>query len=163
MNDALALKSADISIAMGKRGTDVSRDVSDIVLIDDNFASIVEGVKQGRTTYDNIKKFTKYLLAVNFSAIALVLTTLAMGLPLPLLPLQILWMNLVTDSFPALTFIFEKEESVMKSKPRTEKSMLGGIWKFIIVAGIVAFMVEIIIYFIGINNSYAIERTRTLV
>ncbi len=163
VNDALALKSADIGIAMGKRGTDVSRDVSDIVLIDDNFASIVEGVKQGRTTYDNIKKFTKYLLAVNFSAIALVLTTLAMGLPLPLLPLQILWMNLVTDSFPALTFIFEKEESVMKSKPRTEKSMLGGIWKFIIVAGIVAFMVEIIIYFIGINNSYAIERTRTLV
>jgi|TARA_Y100000310_G_C20694343_1_gene824417 Ca2+-transporting ATPase len=163
INDALALKSADVGIAMGKRGTDVARDVSDIVLTDDNFASIVEGIKQGRKTYDNVKKFTKYLLAVNFSAIFLVLFSLIMGMPLPLLPLQILWMNLVTDSFPALTLVFEKAESVMNSKPRKEKSILNGIWKFIIIAGIFTFVAELIVYLIGINSNFSLEKTRTLV
>jgi len=170
INDALALKSADIGIAMGQRGTDVARDVSDIVLIDDNFASIVEGVKQGRTTYDNIKKFTKYLLAVNFSEIFLILFALVIGMLyghdkwfLPLLPLQILWMNLVTDSFPALTLAFEKGDEVMKTKPRKEKSILDKIWKFIIIAGIFAFAVELIIYLFGIGNNLPIEKIRTLV
>jgi Ca2+-transporting ATPase len=131
INDALALKAADIGISMGKRGTDVARDVSDAVLIDDNFASIVEGVKQGRKTYDNIKKFTKYFLAVNLDEILLVLFALSMGLLygtdkwfIPLLPLQILWMNLITDSFPALSLVFEKEEDVMRTSPRKEKSIL---------------------------------------
>lgn len=170
INDVLALKSADIGVAMGQRGTDVARDVSDIVLVDDNFASIVEGVKQGRKTYDNIKKFTKYFLAVNFSEIFLILFALIVGILytsdkwfLPLLPLQILWINLITDSFPALALVFEKEESVMKSKPRKEKSILNGIWKFIIIAGIFAFMIELIIYLVGINNNFPIEKTRTLV
>jgi len=163
VNDVLALKSADIGIAMGKRGTDVARDVSDVVLVNDNFASIVEGVKQGRKTYDNIKKFTKYFLAVNFSEIFLVLFALLMKMPLPLLPLQILWMNLVTDSFPALTLVFEKQENVMKTKPRKEKSIFDGIWKFVIIAGIFAFAVELIIYLNGISNSFQIEKIRTLV
>jgi len=170
INDALALKSADVGIAMGLRGTDVARDVSDIVLIDDNFASIVKGVKQGRITYDNIKKFTKYLLAVNFSEIFLILFALIMGILyasgkwfLPLIPLQILWMNLITDSFPALTLAFEKGEDVMKTKPRKEKSILDKIWKFIILAGIFAFAIELIIYLIGIGNNLPIEKTRTMV
>src|SRR3989339_111628 len=143
VNDVLALKSADVGIAMGKRGTDIARDASDIILINDNFASIVEGVKQGRKTYDNIKKFTKYFLAVNFSEIFLILFALIMGLfygPekwfLPLLPLQILWINLITDSLPALALVFEKEENVMNTPPRKEKSLLDGIWKFVILAGI---------------------------
>ncbi len=170
VNDVLALKSADIGIAMGQRGTDVARDVSDMILVDDNFTSIVEGVKQGRKTYDNIKKFTKYFLAVNFSEIFLILFALIMGILytsdkwfLPLLPLQILWINLITDSFPALALVFEKEESVMKSKPRKEKSILKGIWKFIIIAGVFAFIIELIIYLVGINNNFPIEKTRTLI
>tara|TARA_Y100000034_G_scaffold34251_1_gene41977 strand:- start:2303 stop:4939 length:2637 start_codon:yes stop_codon:yes gene_type:complete len=170
INDSLALKSADIGIAMGQRGTDVARDVSDIVLTDDNFASIVEGVKQGRKTYDNIKKFTKYFLAVNFSEIFLILSALILGILygadkwfLPLLPLQILWINLVTDSFPALALVFEKEESVMKSKPRSEKSIIDNIWKFIVVGGIIAFVAELIVYLIGVNSNFSLEKIRTLV
>jgi len=163
INDVLALKSADIGVAMGQRGTEVARDVSDVVLIDDNFASIVEGVKEGRKTYDNIKKFTKYLLAVNFSEILLVIIALFMRMPLPLIPLQILWINLITDSFPALTMVFEKEENVMKTKPRKEKSLLNGIWNFVLIGGLLNFIVCFVVYLIGINNGLAIEHTRTIV
>ncbi|MEJ2267950.1 MAG: HAD-IC family P-type ATPase, partial [Nanoarchaeota archaeon] len=170
INDALALKSADVGVAMGKRGTDAARDVSDIVLIDDNFASIVEGVKQGRTTYENIKKFTKYLLAVNFSEIFLILFALVIGfiLPqrnwfIPLLPLQILWMNLITDSFPALTLAMEHSDDVMNSKPKKEKSILEKIWKFIIIAGIIAFVTELIIYLFGVSNNLQIQKVRTMI
>ena len=163
VNDVLALKSANIGIAMGKRGTDIARDVSDIVLIDDNFASLVEGVKQGRQSYDNIKKFTKYMLSVNFYTILLVGVLSAFGLPLPILPLQILWQNLVTDSFPAITLVFEKEEHVMKTKPRKEKSLLSGIWKFIIFAGILNFIASLIIYFVGMNQGLEINHVRSIV
>ena len=163
INDVLALKSADIGIAMGKRGTDVARDTADIVLIDDNFASIVSGVKEGRKTYDNIKKFTKYIFAVNFSEIILITTTVLMGMPLPLIPLQILWMNLVTDSFPALTLSFEKEENVMTSKPRYEKSLLGGIWQYVVFGGLINFLACFIIYLIGMNQGLVIETIRTMV
>ena len=163
INDVLALKSADIGIAMGKRGTDVAREVSDLVLIDDNFASIVGGVREGRKTYDNIKKFTKYMLSVNFSTIALVSLLTIFGMPLPILPLQILWKNLITDSFPALTLVFEKGEEVMNSKPRKEKSLLSGIWKFIIFAGLLNFTVELIGYLFGTFNSYDLNLIRTMV
>ncbi|MEN7982565.1 MAG: HAD-IC family P-type ATPase [Nanoarchaeota archaeon] len=170
INDTLALKAADIGIAMGIRGTDVAREVSDVVLIDDNFASIVEGIKQGRKTYDNIKKFAKYLLAVNFSEIFLILTAVILAITinpdkwfLPLLPLQILWMNLVTDSLPALSLIFEKEENVMETKPRKEKSILDNIWKFVILGGFVAFFVEIILYFMEVLNNTSAQKTQTIV
>ena len=99
-------------------------------------------LREGRKTYDNIRKFTKYFLAVNFSEIFLILFALILGMLyspdkwfLPLLPLQILWMNLITDSFPALALVFEKQENVMKTSPRKEKSLLDGIWRFIIIAG----------------------------
>lgn len=163
VNDALALKSADVGVAMGIRGTDVSRDVSDIVLIDDNFASIVEGVREGRRSYQNIKKFTKYLLAVNFSEIGLIIYALLLNFPLPLLPLQILWMNLVSDSFPSLSLVFEKGEDMMSSKPKKEKSLLSGEFKYIILAGILALIVEIIIFRLSLNQGNSIELTRTLV
>ena len=163
INDVLALKSADIGIAMGKRGTDVARDTADIILTDDNFASIIYGVREGRKTYDNIKKFTKYIFAVNFSEIILIAATLIMRMPLPLIPLQILWMNLITDSFPALTLSLEKEENVMVSKPRQGKSLLGGIWPYIVFGGLINFLACFIVYLIGINNGITIEATRSMV
>ena len=86
-----------------------------------------------------------------------------MKMPLPLIPLQILWINLITDSFPALTMVFEKEENVMKTKPRKEKSLLSGVWKFILIGGLLNFIVCFVVYLIGINNGLAIEQTRTMV
>ncbi len=163
INDVLALKAADIGISMGIRGTDVARDVSDVVLVDDNFASIVGGVRQGRKTYDNIKKFTKYMLSVNFDTILLVTLLTLMSFPLPILPLQILWKNIITDSFPALTLVLEKEEQVMKSKPRKEKSILSGISKFIILGGILNFLACAAVYFIGTGNNLPIDHIRTMV
>lgn len=170
VNDVLALKSADIGVAMGIRGTDVARDVSDVVLLDDNFASIVQGVRQGRKTYDNIKKFTKYLLAVNFSEIFLIGIALILAMIfgeetwfLPLLPLQILWINLITDTLPSITLSLEKEENVMKSKPRNEKNILEGIWKFIIVAGTFTLLAKFTAYLFGIYYGFSPERTQTIV
>lgn len=170
INDVLALKSSNIGISMGIRGTDTARETADIILTDDNFASIVEGVREGRKTYDNIKKFTKYILSVNFSEIFLILAALILGIAygtekwyLPLLPLQILWMNLITDSFPALSLVFEKQEDVMKTKPRAEKSLLDNVWRFIVLGGIINFIVCFILYLIGVNNGFSIEHTNTLV
>jgi Ca2+-transporting ATPase len=163
VNDVLALKSADIGIAMGIRGTDVARDVSDMILTDDNFASIVKGVEQGRRVYDNIKKSTKFLLAVNFSEIFLILTALFMKLPLPLLPLQLLWMNLITDSFPAFALSMEKEEEVMKTKPRKESGLLHGIWGFIVLAGFIAFLSEFLVYMFCIIKDFPMGETRSIV
>ncbi len=163
VNDVLALKSANIGIAMGIRGTDVSRETADVVLTDDNFASIVAGVEEGRKTYDNIKKFTKYMLSVNFSHIILITISLFLGMPLPLLPLQILWINLITDSFPALTLVFEKDENVMKSKPRREESLLQGIWKFILIAGLITFFAELFVFLIALNKNISISYAQTMV
>lgn len=163
VNDVLALKSADIGIAMGIRGTDVARDVSDIILKDDNFASIVKGVEQGRITYDNIKRFIKYMLSVNFSIISLVTLTFLMGLPLPLIPLQILWRNIITDSLPAISLVFEKGENVMKSPPRKEKSILSKTLPFIIFIGLLNLIAHCIVYFYGIINNIEINLLRTIV
>lgn len=163
VNDVLALKSADIGVSMGVRGSDVARDVSDMVLLDDNFASIVEGVRQGRKTYDNIKKFTTYMLTVNFDTIILIGAISLMGLPLPILPLQILWKNLVTDSLPAISLILEPEENVMQSSPRRDKSILSGSWRFIILGGLLNLMATAIAYAYGYLSGMPIDQIRTMV
>lgn len=162
INDVLALKKADIGIAMGRRGSDVAREVSDMILMDDNFASIVQAVEEGRVFYNNTKKMTKYLFAVNFSEILLVLYTVFAGVPLPFLPIQILWMNLVTDSIPALSLVKERDKEVMNEKPKREKSILDGMLLFVIIAGILTFLVEIVILLLTINT-YPIEKVRTLI
>jgi len=163
VNDVLALKQADIGVAMGKRGSDVAREVSDMILIDDNFASIVKAIEEGRLVYKNTKKITKYLLAMNFSEVLLIAFALIAQLPLPLLPLHILWMNLITDSIPALTLIKEKETDLMNEKPSKDKSLMSGILKYIIISGIIIFGIELFVFLYGLNSNWNIDKIRAMI
>lgn len=122
VNDALALKKADIGVSMGITGTDVAKNTAEMILTDDNFASIVAAVEEGRIIYSNIKKFVAFLLSCNIGEILLVFTSILLNLPVPLIAIQLLWLNLVTDSFPALALGVEKgDPDIMKVPPRDTK------------------------------------------
>ena len=139
VNDAPALRRSDIGVAMGITGTDVSKEASDMVLLDDNFATIVGAVEEGRTIYDNVRKFIKYILTSNTGEISVMLWTQLLGLPLPLSTLQILWMNLVTDGVPGLALGVEKSErNIMQRNPYDpNENMLGrGMARHILTVGL---------------------------
>ena len=164
VNDSPALKNADIGIAMGKNGTDVAKNASDMILMDDNFITIVEAVKQGRNIYDNIRKAIHFLISTNIGEIVTIFMGLVLGLESPLIAIQLLWVNLVTDSFPAIALGLEKpEKNIMERKPIDSRKGLfsDGLWSKIVVEGIMIGMLTLVAFLIG-NKFYGIEVGRTM-
>ena len=154
VNDAPALKAADIGCAMGITGTDVAKNAADMILTDDNFATIVSAIREGRGIYDNIKKAIHFLLSCNIGEIITIFTAILLGLPSPLLAVQLLWVNLVTDSLPAISLGVEPAaKDIMKKKPiSSDKGMFadGLIFK-IIIEGIMIGFLALLAFIIGIR------------
>ncbi len=153
VNDAPAIKTADIGIAMGISGTQVSKEASAMILTDDDFSTIVEAVYEGRAIYDNIRKFIRYLLGCNIGEVLVMFAASLMGIPLPLMPIQLLWVNLVTDGLPAMALGVEAPEpGIMKRKPRpkNEGVFSGGLGWIIFSRGIYIAAITIAAFMAGL-------------
>lgn len=167
VNDAPALKTADIGCAMGKSGTEVAKGASDLILTDDNFATIVEAVREGRGIYDNIRKAVHFLLSSNIGEILTIFVAMLLGWAAPLLPIQLLWVNLVTDSLPAIALGMEPaEENIMERPPRKNTGSLfgDGLGSRILLEGVMIGVLALLAFGIGHvyfdqENGYAVGRT----
>ena len=166
VNDAPALRSSDLGVAMGITGTDVAKESSDMVLTDDNFASIVGAVEEGRGIYINIRKFVRYLLSTNAGEVLTIFLAAVFLMPLPLIPLQILWINLITDGLPAVALSAEpKEAGLMRQKPRDPKKGIisGTVPLDIVWVGMFMTFGSLSLFAWSIGSSNEIEEARTLV
>lgn len=164
VNDAPALKNADIGVSMGLNGTDVAKNASDMILTDDNFVTITEAVKTGRHIYDNIRKAVHFLIATNVGEIVTIFVGLLLGIESPLLAIHLLWINLVTDSFPAIALGLEPiDKEIMNKKPRNSKKGLfsDGLWGKIFVEGTMIGILTLLSFSIG-NNLYGLKVGRTM-
>jgi len=162
VNDAPALKASDIGVAMGITGTEVSREASAMILADDNFSTIVNAVYEGRAIYDNIRKFIRYLLGCNIGEVLVMFIAILIGMPLPFLPIQILWINLVTDGLPAMALGLEPPEpGIMRRqpRPRTEDIFARGLGAMIFKRGIYIALVTLLAFTAGLTVSryYGVE------
>ena len=157
VNDAPALRLADIGVAMGITGTEVSKEAADMVLADDDFSTIVDAVEEGRRIYDNIRRFVRYLLTTNSAEVWVMFLAPFVGLPVPLLAVQILWINLVTDGLPALALGVEPvEPDAMHRPPRPSgESILGaGLWKQALWVGLLMAAVVLVVQFTGLEAGW---------
>ena len=164
VNDAPALKNADIGVSMGLNGTDVAKNASDMILTDDNFVTIVKAVKEGRHIYDNIKKAVHFLISTNVGEIVTIFLGLLLGLDTPLLAIHLLWINLVTDSFPAIGLGLEPEEKyIMNRKPKNPKKGLfaDGLWFKIFFEGCMIGVLTLLAFYTG-STKYDINVGRTM-
>jgi Ca2+-transporting ATPase len=164
VNDAPSLLRADIGVAVGS-GTDVAKEASDMVLLDDSFRTIVEAIRQGRIIFDNIKKVTLFLLSDAFTEIVLVAGSILMGLPLPLLPAQILWVNIIEDVLPAIALAWDRgERDVMKQKPRRITELFSGdIRKLIVLFAVITDIALLALFVVLMRQTGSIEYARTMV
>jgi Ca2+-transporting ATPase len=166
VNDAPSLKQADIGLAMGITGTDVSKDAADMILLDDNFATIVKAVKEGRRIYENIKKFILYVLSCNLAEILTLVAAPMIGMAIPLLPIHILWINLVTDGLPGLALTSEPAENgIMNRPPRPPKESLfaGGMISKILCTGILMAVIVLIAQQYAASKGYNVQTQQTMV
>ena len=163
VNDAPAIKGADIGIAMGRSGTEVTKQASDMIITDDNFASIVAAVEEGRGIYDNIRKTLQYLLSGNCGELLLMTACVVVGLPVPLLPIHLLWINLVTDGLPALCLATDPiDTDVMKRRPRARSERItdAGFVKTMLLTGVLTAGVSLAVFLYGLRTE-TLELART--